>query len=162
MPSFDIVSKVDLQEVNNSINSLLKELNNRYDFKGSKFTVILDEKEGHIIISAPDSYKLQQIADSLRSYSIKRNIDAKCYEFEKEEKASGDSLRQKVLIKQGIDHKTAKNVNKFIKEKKMKIQSSVRGEEIRVEGKKINDLQEIMGQLKSEDFGIVLQFINFR
>ena len=162
MASFDIVSKVDLNEVNNVVNSVNRELSNRYDFKGSKFTINLNEKENSITIQAPDNYKLEQIGQSIKTYSVKRGINPESYEFKDEEKAGGDSLRQNIIIKQGIDKDVSKKINKFIKDKKMKIQSSVRGDEMRVEGKKIDDLQEMMTELKKENFGAVLQFINFR
>lgn len=162
MASFDIVSKVDLNEVSNVVNSVNRELTNRYDFKGSNFVINLDEKENIITIQADDNYKIDQIGQSIRIYSVKRSIDPESYEFQDQEKAGGNTIRQKILIKQGIEKDVSKKINKFIKDKKIKINSSVRGDEIRVEGKKIDDLQTIMAELKKENFGAVLQFINFR
>lgn len=162
MPSFDIVSKVDLQEIDNAINSVLRELTNRYDFKGAKFSLELNSKDNQIIINAPDDYKLGQIGESLRAYGVKRGIDPKSFEFEKEEKASGDSLRQVVKIKQGIDSDSAKEISKYIKDKKMKVQASIRGNEVRVEGKKRDDLQQVMAEVRTIPLTLPLQFINFR
>ncbi len=162
MPSFDIVCKVDLQEVDNVINSVLRELTNRYDFKGAKFSVELNNKDNQIIVNAPDDYKLGQIGESLRGYGVKRGIDPKSFEFEKEERASGDSLRQVVKIKQGIDGESAKQITKYIKDKKMKVQASIRGNEVRVESKKRDDLQQVMAEVKTISLPLPLQFINFR
>ena len=162
MPSFDIVCKVDLQEVDNVVNSVLRELTNRYDFKGAKFSVEINNKDNEITINAPDDYKLGQIGESLRGHGVKRGIDPKSFEFEKEEKASGDSLRQVVKIKQGIDSDSAKQITKYIKDKKMKVQASIRGNEVRVESKKRDDLQQVMAEVKTISLPLPLQFINFR
>lgn len=162
MPSLDIVSKIDLQEIDNAVNSVLRELGNRYDFKGANFAVELNKQDNLITISAEDDYKLKAIQDSLKVFATKRGIDAKALDFQKEEAASGNSLRQEVKLKNGIEQETAKKIVKHIKNTKMKVQASVRGEEVRVEGKKRDDLQEIMTLLKKEDFNLPLQFINFR
>jgi uncharacterized protein YajQ (UPF0234 family) len=162
MPSFDIVSKIDMQEIDNVVNSVLRELKNRYDFKNAVFEVEIDSKENQIKIHVEDEYKLGQIGDSIKVFATKRGIDVKALEFEKLEKAGGQSLRQNVKIKQGIDSENAKKVVKFIKDKKLKVQASIRGEEVRVEGKKRDDLQDVMAELKSFSLDLPLQFINFR
>ena len=162
MPSFDIVCQINMQEIDNAVNSVLRELTNRYDFKGAVFSLTIDNKENKINISAEDEYKLKQIGDSLKVHCTKRGIDVKALEFEKEEKASGKSLRQSVKIKQGIDQESAKKIVKQIKDKKMKVQASIRGEEVRVEGKKRDDLQEVIVEIRAMNIGIPLQFINFR
>ncbi len=162
MPSFDIVSNIDMQEIDNVVNSVLRELKNRYDFKGAVFEVEIDSKENQIKIHAPDEYKLGQIGDSLKVFATKRGIDVRALEFKKLEKAGGQSFRQDVKIKQGIDSENAKKVVKFIKDKKLKVQASIRGEEVRVEGKKRDDLQDVMSELKSFSLDLPLQFINFR
>jgi cyclic-di-GMP-binding protein len=162
MPSFDIVSNIDMQEIDNVVNSVLRELKNRYDFKGAVFEVEIDSKENQIKIHVEDEYKLGQIGDSIKVFATKRGIDVKALEFEKLEKAGGQSLRQNVKIKQGIDSENAKKVVKFIKDKKLKVQASIRGEEVRVEGKKRDDLQDVMNELKSFSLDLPLQFINFR
>lgn len=162
MPSFDIVSKIDLQEIDNAVNSVLRELKNRYDFKGAIFEVTIDSKENKINIHAEDEYKLGQIGDSIKVFATKRGIDIKALDFEKPEKASGNSLRQTVKIKQGIDSDNAKKIVKMIKDKKLKVQASIRGTEVRVEGKKRDDLQEVIAASKSFDIDLPIQFINFR
>ncbi len=162
MPSLDIVSKVDMQEVDNAVNSTVRELSNRYDFKGSKFTIDLKKQEDLILISAEDSYKLKAIQESLKVFATKRNIDTKSFIFEKEEDATGNSLRQEVKIKNGIDQESAKKIVKQIKNSKIKVQASIRGDELRVEGKKRDDLQEVINMVKKESSDLALQFINFR
>lgn len=162
MPSFDIVCKVNMQEVDNAVNSVLRELTNRYDFKGAVFSLEIDNKENKINISAEDEYKLKQIGESLRVYCTKRGIDVTALDFEKEEKASGKGLRQSVKIKQGIDQESAKKIVKQIKDKKIKVQASIRGDEVRVEGKKRDDLQEVMAEVRAMNIGLPTQFINFR
>ncbi len=161
MPSFDIVCQVDLQEIDNAVNGVLRELTNRYDFKGAKFSLDIDKKDNKINISADDDYKLSQIQASLKANVVKRKIDVKSLEFNKEEPAANNSLRQIVNIKQGIDQESAKKIVKDIKSKKYKVQASIRGEEVRVEGKKRDELQTIMSDVKSES-DLPLQFINFR
>lgn len=162
MPSFDIVSKIDLQEIDNAVNSVLRELTNRYDFKGADFDVELNNKESTITIKAGDDYKLGAIGDSIKVHCTKRGIDSKALEFEKEEKASGNSLRQVVKLKNGIDQESAKKIVKQIKSSKIKVQSSIKGDEVRVDGKKRDDLQQIMTSLRESNYDMPLQFINFR
>jgi uncharacterized protein YajQ (UPF0234 family) len=162
MPSFDIVSKIDMQEIDNVVNSVLRELKNRYDFKGAVFEVVIDSKENQIKIHVEDEYKLGQIGDSIKVFATKRGIDVKALEFEELEKAGGQSLRQTVKIKQGIDSENAKKVVKFIKDKKLKVQASIRGEEVRVEGKKRDDLQDVIAAMKGFSLDLPVQFINFR
>ncbi|MEM7617200.1 MAG: YajQ family cyclic di-GMP-binding protein [Pseudomonadota bacterium] len=160
MPSFDIVNKTDLQQVDNAINSVRREYSNRYDFKNSNCTI--EQEQSDLTIVADDDYKLGQIQDMLKVHFTRQNIDPKVLLFNDEEKASGNMVRQKVVIQQGIEKEIASKIVKFIKATKMKVQSSIRGEEVRVEGKKRDDLQQIMNLLKAEDYGIPLQFINFR
>lgn len=162
MPSFDVVSKIDMQEVDNAVNSTLRELTNRYDFKGIKFEINLKQKDNVINIMAEDEHKLKAISESLKVFFVKRGIDPKSLEFGKEEKASGNSLRQEIKLKNGIDQENAKKIVKQIKEMKIKVQASIKGDEIRVDGKKIDDLQEAMAVLRSANHAVPLQFINFR
>ncbi len=162
MASFDIVSKVDLQEIDNAVNSVLRELTNRYDFKGAKFSVELKTKENLILIAAEDEYKLGQIRDSLKVFAVKRGVDPKAFDFQKEENASHNSYRQEVKLRNGIEQEAAKKIVKQIKDSKLKVQASIRGDEIRVDGKKIDDLQEVIAFLRGESFDVPLQFINFR
>ncbi len=162
MPSFDIVSKIDLQEIDNAVNSVLRELTNRYDFKGAQFSIELKKQDNLILVNAQDDYKLKAIQDSLKVYATKRGIDVKALDFQKEESASGNSLRQEIKLKNGIDQESAKKITKKIKDAKLKVQASIRGEEVRVEGKKRDDLQEVMSFVKKEINDLPLQFINFR
>ena len=162
MSSFDIVSTIDLQEIDNVVNSVNRELINRYDFKGAVFEIEIDKKENLIKIRVEDEYKLGQIGDSLKVFATKRGVDVKALEFSEIEKAGGNSLRQNIKIKQGIDSDSAKKIVKFIKDQKLKVQSSIRGDEVRVEGKKLDDLQKIMQDVKSLNLDLPLQFINFR
>tara|TARA_Y100000389_G_scaffold158294_1_gene159678 strand:+ start:824 stop:1312 length:489 start_codon:yes stop_codon:yes gene_type:complete len=162
MPSFDIVSKVDYQEIDNVVNSVKRELGNRYDFKDSNFSINFNKKEENITIKAEDDYKLEQIAISLKIYATKRNINTKFFSFGDVEKLGGQNLGQNIKILQGIDKDNSKKIIKKVKDSKLKIQSSIQGDEVRVVGKKIDDLQNIMSQIKSTDLSISVQFINFR
>lgn len=160
MPSFDIVSRTDLQEVDNALNSTRREIDTRYDFKGSKCEVTREEET--ITILADDNYKLEQIQQMFKGHFVKRNLDPKAMDFQKVEQASGNALRQKVKIKQGVESDIAKKIVKAIKDTKMKVQASIRGEEVRVEGKKRDDLQEAMTVAKGLNLDLPLQFVNFR
>ncbi len=160
MPSFDIVSKTDMQEVDNAINSVCREIAQRYDFKDSKSEVT--RKDNEITIIADDNYKLEQIQAMIKVHITRRKIDAKALDFAKEEMASGNCLRQKITVKQGIDSDTAKLIVKEIKNSKMKVQASIRGEEVRVEGKKRDDLQEAIALVKTMTIALPVQFVNFR
>ena len=160
MPSFDIVSKVDMQEVDNAINQAKKEIAQRYDFKGTKSEI--DMKEDAIIVLADDDYKLTAIIDIIQSKMLKRGISLKSLDYGKEEDASMGMIRQSITIKQGIATEKAKEINKIIKETKMKVQSQIQGDQVRITAKKIDDLQEVIQLLKGKDLEVDLQFINMR
>jgi uncharacterized protein YajQ (UPF0234 family) len=160
MPSFDIVSKVDLQEVDNAVNQCRKEIEQRYDFKGTHNEIAL-EKDA-IAILAADDYKLQAIVDILKGKLVKRGVSAKCLDFAKKEPASAGAVRQKVGIVQGISKEKGKEIIALIKETKLKVQPQIMEDQLRVTGKQIDDLQEAIQFLKGKDVGIELQFINFR
>jgi len=162
MPSFDIVSKINMQEIDNAVNSVLRELTNRYDFKGSVFTVELKQKENLISLSADSEYKLGAIRDSLKVFATKRGVDVKALDFQSEEKAGGNILRQEVKLRNGIEQEIAKKIVKQIKDSKMKVQASIKGDEVRIDGKKRDDLQEAIALLRGAHYEIPLQFINFR
>ena len=162
MPSFDVVSKIDMQEIDNAVNSVLRELTNRYDFKGANFSIELKTKDSLILIACEDEYKLGQISDSLKVFCVKRGIDPRALDFQKIEKAGGNSLRQEIKLRNGIEQEIAKKITKHIKDSKMKVQASIKADEIRVDGKKRDDLQEAMNLLRSGGFEVPLQFINFR
>lgn len=159
-PSFDVVSQVDMQEVSNALNQTTKEISQRYDFKGSKSEVVKDD-EG-IKITTEDEMRLNAIVDILKSKFIKRGVSIKNLEYGKIEDAAGGMVRQKVKIKQGIDTEVAKKITKDIKETKLKVQAQIQDDQVRISGKKIDDLQSVIAFLKEKDYGLDLQYINFR
>mgnify|MGYP006333302503 FL=1 len=161
MPSFDIVSKTDTQEVDNAVNQAIKEMQQRYDFKGSKSELKRKKKE-EITILADDDTKLNSITDILQTKLVKRGVSLKSLEYGKVEDASGGMKKQVIKILQGIPSDKAKEITKLIKDKKLKVQTQMMDEQIRVTGKKIDDLQEVIQTLKGVDFDLSLQFINMR
>ena len=160
MPSFDIVSTVDMQEIDNAVNQTLKEIAQRYDFKGSKSQVTL-EKDA-IKVLADDDFRLKAIIDILQSKCIKRGISVKALQYGKAEAATGGMVRQIITIQQGISKEKGKEINALVKETKLKVQSQIQEDQVRVTGKNIDDLQEIIRILKGKDLGVELQFVNFR
>ncbi len=160
MPSFDVVSKVDLQEVDNAIQQALKEIATRYDFRGSKSTITFEN--GELKIVADDDYKLNAVKEILLTRLNKRGISPKSLDMQKVEDASGSMKRQMIKIISGLDSEKAKAVNKYIKELKLKVTSETQKEQLRVTGKNRDDLQATIEALRSHDFGPPLQFINFR
>ena len=162
MPSFDVVSKIDLQEVDNAVNGVNREIGNRYDFKAVKWSIELNKKEKEIVLNAESDYCLEQIQNSLKSCFVKRGLDPISLDFQKEEKASGSSLRQTVKIKEGIDQESAKQITKYFKQSKLKVQASIQGDEVRVSGKSRDDLQTAIQEIKNLNLSLPLQFINFR
>ena len=160
MPSFDIVSKVDMQEVDNAINQAVKEITQRYDFKGSKTEVTL-EKESIKVLS-DDDFRLKAVIEILQSKFIKRNISPKALQYGKIEQASGSMVRQIITLQVGISKEKAKEIGAVIKESKLKVQSQIQDDQIRVTGKNIDDLQEVIAMLKAKDLDIEMQFVNFR
>lgn len=162
MPSFDIVSKINMQEIDNAVNSVMREIGNRYDFKGAKFSIELKTKDNLISLTSDSEYRLESIRDSLKVFATKRGIDVKAFDFQKEEKAGGDMLKQDVKLRNGIEQEIAKKIVKHVKDAKMKVQASIKGDEVRIDGKKRDDLQEAIALLRSASYDIPLQFINFR
>lgn len=158
--SFDIVSKTDYAEVTNAINQTTKEVSQRFDFKGSKATVELNGKD--LIMSAEDETKLRNMNDIFQGKCVKRGISLKALDYQKIEPAAGGTVRQAVKIQQGIPIEKAKEVVKFIKDGKFKVQASIQGETVRVSGKDRDTLQEVITKLKATDFGIDMQFDNYR
>jgi uncharacterized protein YajQ (UPF0234 family) len=160
MPSFDIVSKVDMQEVDNAVNQTIKEIAQRYDFKGAKCEVKLESDA--IRLLADDDFRLKAIVDILQSKFVKRGVSLKAMQFGKIESASGSMVRQVVTIQQGISKEKGKEINSLVKETKLKVQSQIQEDQVRVTGKNIDDLQEVIKILKGKDLGVELQFVNFR
>ncbi len=159
--TFDIVSKVDLQEVSNAIQQALKEIHTRYDLKDSKSDVQLEGKEALILTSA-DEFKLKAVTDVLQSKLVKRNVPLKALSYGAIEPAAGSTVRQRVTMQQGIPIEKAREIVKAIKDSKKKVQASIQGDLVRVSGKDRDTLQEIMAMLKQHDFGIDMQFTNYR
>lgn len=160
MPSFDIVSKTDLAEVDNAVQNVLREIETRYDFKGSRTT--LEHKDGVITINADDDLKLKQIHELLTGHMVRRKVDHRVLDFQTPEPAAGQAVRQTVLIKQGIDKELAKRLTKEIKGSKMKVQAAIQGDELRITGKKRDDLQACIQFVKGLDIEHPLQYVNFR
>jgi cyclic-di-GMP-binding protein len=159
--SFDIVSKVDIQEVRNAIDQASKEVNARFDLKNSNSTIKL-EGEDTIQLASADEYKLQAVIEILQQKIIKRGISLKSLTFEKIEPATGNSVRQKIKLTQGIATEKAKEIVRVIKDSKKKVQASIQGETVRITGKDRDTLQEAIALLKNHDFGIDMQVTNFR
>jgi cyclic-di-GMP-binding protein len=160
MPSFDIVSKVEMQEVDNAVNQTIKEIIQRYDFKGSK-SEVTQEKEGLKILTE-DDFRLKAIVDILQSKFLKRGLSLKSLQYGKAEPASGSMVRQLITIRQGISKEKAKEIIAAIKESKLKVQAQIQEEQVRVTGKNIDDLQEVIQLLKGKDLEVEMQFLNFR
>lgn len=158
--SFDIVSKTDYAEVTNAINQTRKEISQRFDFKGSK--ALVDMFDNDLILSAEDETKMRNMNDILQSKLIKRGISLKALDYQKVEPSAGGTVRQVANIQQGIPIDKAKEVVKFIKDTKIKVQASIQGDSVRVSGKNRDDLQEVMNKLKAKDFGIDMNFENYR
>ena len=162
MPSMDIVSKFDIQEVDNAVNIVKKDIANRYDFRGSNTSITLNKNEKNIVIETSNGMQLIAVVDMLKTRALNRKLSLLIFEFKEEEKASGMMVRQIVNLKEGISRDDAKKINNFIKNMKLKVQPQIQGEQLRVVGKKIDDLQAVMSSLKSVNLGISLQFINLK
>jgi uncharacterized protein YajQ (UPF0234 family) len=158
--SFDIVSQVDRAEVVNAINQTMKEVRQRFDFKGSAANVALEEKE--LVLAAEDETKLRNMNDILQQKLVRRGVPLKALSYGKSEPAAGGTVRQRAEIQQGIPQEKAKEVVKFIKDSKSKVQAAIQGDVVRVTGRDRDTLQEIIAKLKARDFGIHMQFTNYR
>lgn len=162
MPSFDIVSKIDIQSLDNAINTAIKEVQTRYDLQGTGSTIELDKKSLVVHVLTPNDMLMERIEDVIRSRMIKQRIDPRCMDFGKELYASGDKVKKDIKIKQGIDRETAKKIVSDIKNTKLKVQPQIMDEQVRVTAKKIDDLQTIIAFCKSKDYGIPLQYDNMK
>jgi uncharacterized protein YajQ (UPF0234 family) len=161
MPSFDIVSETDLQEVDNAVNQVVKEIGTRYDFKGSKSKVV--RKDAEITLHADDDYRREQIVEILKEKLVRRKIDVRVLSFGTVEPASGGMVRQVVSVRQGIEADLARQLVKMLKDSKIKVQTAIQGAELRVTGKKRDDLQEAIALVKADpSVEMPLQFTNFR
>ncbi|OCX51638.1 YajQ family cyclic di-GMP-binding protein [Mucilaginibacter sp. PPCGB 2223] len=162
MPSFDIVSKIDAQTLDNAINNAKKEILNRYDFHGSKSSIELDKKTNMVTVVTEDDMRLKAIEGSIISRMVKQNLDPKALDFGEEQYASGNMIRKEIKIKEGLDKEAAKKVVKKIKDSGLKVEASIMNDQVRVTGKKIDDLQAVISLCRGEDFGQPLQYINMR
>ena len=160
--SFDIVSIINLEEVQNAVNQSMAEISQRYDFKGSKSKITLEKKENKVVILTDDDVKLKSVIDILQSKLVKRKISLKALDYGKVEPASGDSVRQSIVIQQGISQDKGKEVTKAIKGMGVKVQSQIMDDQLRVTGKNRDDLQAVIANLKEKDFGIAMDFTNYR
>jgi hypothetical protein len=160
--SFDVASKIDLNEVLNAVQQASKEIQTRYDLKDSKSTVELNEKDHKILLASSDEYKLKAVSEILGQKLVKRNVPLKGLEYGPLDQASGGSVRQEINLQQGIPGEKAKDVVRLIKDSKLKVQASIQGDVVRVSGKDRDTLQQVIALLRGKDFGIDMQFINFR
>ena len=158
--SFDIASKVDRSEIVNAIDQTMKEVRQRFDFKGSHASVAREDKD--LVLTAEDETKLRNMNDILQGKLVKRGISLKALDYQKIEPAAGGTVRQTVKIQQGIPTDKAKEIVKYIKDEKLKVQASIQGESVRVSGKDRDTLQEVIAKLKAKDFGIDMTFDNYR
>src|SRR6478609_1369356 len=158
MPSFDIVSEVNLQEVDNAVNQTVKEITTRFDFRGSKSSIEFDKTEKKIKILADDELKLRSIHQLLEQKLVKRSVDLRLLDYGKQQEGTGNALRQEVTLKAGIDKEEAKKIVKLIKDSKIKVQAQILDEQVRVTGKSIDDLQETIRTLRAAtEIGLPLQ-----
>jgi len=162
MPTFDIVSKIDGQTLDNAINTAKKEILNRYDFNGSQSSIELDKKTNVITVVTENDMRMKAIQDAIISRMVKQQLDPKAMDFGKEQYASGNMIRKEIQVKQGIDKEAAKKIVKKIKDSGLKVQASIMDDQIRVQGKKIDDLQAVISLCRKDDFDQPLQYINMR
>jgi uncharacterized protein YajQ (UPF0234 family) len=160
--TFDVVSKVDMAEVKNAVNQASKEVNQRYDFKGTNSTIELDEKEHKLVLATASEFTLRSLNDVLQQKLVRRGVSLKALSYGKVEPAAKDSIRQTVGLQQGIPIEKAREIVKFIKNSKLKVQASISGDYVRVAGKDRDTLQQVIAMLKEADFGIDMQFTNYR
>jgi len=160
MPSFDIVSKTDLNEVENALNNVRREIETRYDFKGSNCSI--ERAESVLTIRADDDLKLKQMHELLQGHLTRRKVDAAVLDYKDPEPSAGQSVRQQVIVREGLEKELAKSLVKKIKASKIKVQVAIQGDELRVTGKKRDELQEVIAFCKGLDFEMPLQYENFR
>lgn len=160
--SFDIVSQIDLQEVDNAVNQATREISTRYDFKGTRTEISFDRAEARLVVTSNDDFYVKSAVDVLQSKLVKRRIDLKALSYGKIEQAAGSTSRQEIGVITGIDPDTARAINKAIKTTKTKAKVQIEGDKVRVSSKSRDDLQDVIAFVKSQDFGIPLQFINYR
>ncbi|MFC1983344.1 YajQ family cyclic di-GMP-binding protein [Chloroflexota bacterium] len=162
MPSVDVVSKVNLQTLDNAINNVKREISTRFDFRNVKSEIILDRKTKYIHIVTGDDWKVKAVTDMLIGQCTRFKMDSKCLELKEIEPTSHDAVKMDILIKEGIPKETCQKIVKLIKGLKIKVQAAIQDDQVRITGKQIDDLQEIMRLLKEQDYNIPLQFVNMK
>jgi uncharacterized protein YajQ (UPF0234 family) len=162
MASFDIVSRIDLQEVDNAVNITKKAILSRFDFRNSKTEINLDKKDKKIHLITEDDMKLRAVQDTLIENLVKRKVDRKCLDAKPSEMAAQGMIQREIAIKEGVDSDTARNIVKMIKDRKLKVQAAIQENQVRVTAKKIDDLQEVIQMLRATNLSIPLQFINMQ
>ena len=160
--SFDIVSKVDLQEVSNAVQQAMKEIGQRFDFRGSKSDIELDMEKNEVLLKSDDEYRLKSVLDILQGKLVKRKVSLKSLTYGKIESALSGAVKQTITLQQGIPVDKSKEIVKIIKGEKLKVQSEIQKDQVRVRAKKIDDLQAVISLLKEKDLGIHMEFINYR
>ena len=160
MPSFDVVSRLDFQEIDNAISNVLREISTRYDFKGSQTTV--ERKDKDLTVVTDDELKLSQVHELIITHLVRRKVDPLCLNKKNLEKAGGNRIRQFYNFIEGIEQTIAKKITADVKSSKIKVQVKINGNELRVDGKKKDDLQEAMAAIKSIEIGLPIDFVNFR
>jgi len=160
MPSFDVISKINYQEFDNALANCLREISNRFDFKGLHISI--ERKDKTITTLAPDNLKLKQVNELLQTHLIRRKVDPRVLSVKNSENATGGTIRQISELKEGISQENAKKITTHIKTLKLKIQIKIQGEELRIDGKKRDDLQEAIAAIKTIDIGLPIEFVNFR
>ena len=158
--SFDVVSKVDMQEVRNAVDQAKREIGTRFDFKGSVSDI--EFEDGGLKLTSDDDYRLKALREVLQSKLIRRSVPVQAFEYGKVEEATHRSVRQHVKLKQGVEPDVARQIVKLIKDLGLKVQSQVQGDQVRVSGKAKDDLQKVMDTLRKQDLGVALQFVNYR
>lgn len=162
MPSFDVVNKVNMQEIANAVNNASKEVSQRYDFRGSNTEITLDAQEGRIAIRTEDEMKVEAVREVLLTHATRRKVDVGCLEFKEAQPAGGKTLRQEVVIRQGIEREIAQRIVKDVKGTKAKVQVAIQGEELRVTAKQRDELQAVIAFLRQQRYDVPLQFVNMR
>jgi len=162
MASFDIVNEIDLQTLDNAINTAKREIDTRYDFRDSKTEIELDKKNYQVSVNTENEMRMDAVEKILIGRFVKQHLDPKALDFGKERYSSGNMLRKDIKIKKGIDKETAKKVVKAIKDSGLKVQASIMDEQVRVQGKKLDDLQAVIAICRTTDFGLPLQFVNMK
>lgn len=160
--SFDVVSQVDMQEMKNAVDQTLKEIRQRFDFKNSKTELTLEEKDKKLTVVSDDEYKLKAVLEILKTKCVKRNVSLKALNYGKVEEALGGTVRQVITIQSGIPSEKAKEISKEIRDAKLKVQAQIQGDQVRVLSKSKDELQATIALLKQKEFGIDLQFVNYR